>query len=399
MNKRDESLFDICVVGGGMVGSAMALGLGQLGFSVALIEPNKPEPFVATQPPDMRVSAISLASEKLLLKLGAWQHLQSMRLCAYQKLSVWEQDSCRTDFDSNEINQSHLGHIVENRMVQLALHQSIAQQANIQCFWQAKVLTVKSAEISTLTLADQQIIQSKVLIAADGGNSMIRASLNIGSQGWQYKQQALGINIKTHSPQQNITWQQFTSKGPVAFLPLYEGYAALVWYQSPAYISLLKGLSKAQLKEQIVKHFPAQLVDFEVLQVASFPLTRMHANQYYKGNTVLIGDAAHTINPLAGQGVNLGFKDVQALLAAIQQGMTQWGTEQVLEQAKLGPCLQQYERSRRRDNLLTMSAMDLLYSSFSNDHLPLSLIRNFALKVANHAGPIKRQAIKYAIGL
>jgi 2-octaprenyl-3-methyl-6-methoxy-1,4-benzoquinol hydroxylase len=125
----------------------------------------------------------------------------------------------------------------------------------------------------------------------------------------------------------------------------------------------------------------------------------MHANQYYKGNTVLIGDAAHTINPLAGQGVNLGFKDVQALLAAIQQGMTQWGTEQVLEQAKLGPCLQQYERSRRRDNLLTMSAMDLLYSSFSNDHLPLSLIRNFALKVANHAGPIKRQAIKYAIGL
>jgi 2-octaprenyl-3-methyl-6-methoxy-1,4-benzoquinol hydroxylase len=382
-----------------MVGSAMALGLAQQGFSVAVIEPFIPQSFEQSQPPDMRVSAISVTSQKLLDDLGAWSYIKKMRLCPYKRLSVWDEPSCRTDFDCAEIGHSHLGHIIENRILQLGLHQAIAHYPNITFYANAKVANIESSESSIINLTDGQSIQTKLLIAADGGNSIVRESVNIGVQGWQYQQKALGVQIKTPFPQQDITWQQFTPNGPLAYLPLYDGFAALVWYQSPQYIANLKSLSKEKLKQQIRQTFPVDLVDFEVLDIADFPLTRMHANQYFKGNTVLIGDAAHTINPLAGQGVNLGFKDVAALLEVLDQQLKNQDQATVLSLNSSSIWLKNYEVQRRRDNLLMMSMMDLLYSSFSNKSLPLKLARNLGLKLANHAGPLKNNAMKYAMGL
>ena len=228
---------------------------------------------------------------------------------------------------------------------------------------------------------------------------MVRAAANIGVQGWQYSQQALGIQIKTYDVQQDITWQQFTPDGPMAFLPLYDGFASLVWYNSANEIKQLKSLSKEKLKQHIVQHFPADLTDFEILDVASFPLTRMHANQYFKGSTVLIGDAAHTINPLAGQGVNLGFKDVAVLLDIIRKELAINEPAVILQPNNYCDWLKKYEESRRRDNLMMMSAMDLLYSLFSNRNTPFELLRNLGLKLANNAGPIKNNVMKYAMGL
>jgi 2-octaprenyl-3-methyl-6-methoxy-1,4-benzoquinol hydroxylase len=392
-------VFDFCVVGGGMVGSAMALGLAQLGFKVAVIEPFMPEQFESKQPPDMRVSAISLTSETLLQDLGAWAHINNMRVCPYKRLSVWDKPSCRTDFDCVAIEQPHLGHIIENRLVQLGLHAAIGAELNVVFYENLKVIDITSTEVSQITLENGQSIQAKILIAADGGNSAVRDAANIGVQGWQYAQQALGIQIKTYDVQQDITWQQFTADGPMAFLPLYDGFASLVWYHSAANIRHLKSLSKAKLKQHIVQHFPADLADFEVLDVAAFPLTRMHANQYFKGNTVLIGDAAHTINPLAGQGVNLGFKDVAAMLSVLTKMLATHDRTAILQSSHYSIWLKKYEIARRRDNLVMMSAMDLLYSTFSNNNMPLKLMRNLGLKLANHAGPIKNNAMKYAMGL
>ena len=392
-------MFDICVVGGGMVGSAITLGLAKLGFKVAIIEPVMPVPFEATQPADMRVSAISLTSETLLQDLGAWAHIQKMRVCPYKRLSVWDKPSCRTDFDCTAIGQPHLGHIIENRLVQLGLHAEINTQQNVVFYEDLAITNITSTDISQVTLKDGQIIQAKLLIAADGGQSAVRDAANIGVQGWQYAQQALGIQIKTKGEQQDITWQQFTPNGPMAFLPLYDGYGSLVWYHSAADIQHLKSLSKAKLKQHILQHFPTDLMDFEVLDVAGFPLTRMHANQYFKGNTVLIGDAAHTINPLAGQGVNLGFKDVSALLKVIAEELAAHTLSDILQSSHYSLWLKKYEKSRRRDNLVMMSAMDLLYSTFSNTNMPVTLLRNLGLKLANHAGPIKNTAMKYAMGL
>jgi 2-octaprenyl-3-methyl-6-methoxy-1,4-benzoquinol hydroxylase len=392
-------VFDFCVVGGGMVGSAMALGLANFGFKVAIIEPCMPAPFIPEQPPDMRVSAISLTSETLLQDIGVWAEIKNMRLCPYKRLSVWDKPSCRTDFDCADIEQPHLGHIIENRLVQLGLHTVIEANPDVVFYENLKVTNITSTDDSNITLEDGQIIQAKMLIGADGGYSAVRDAANIGVQGWQYAQQALGIQIKTYEAQQDITWQQFTPDGPMAFLPLYDGFASLVWYHSAADIQHLKSLSKGKLKQHILQHFPADLVDFEVIDVASFPLTRMHANQYFKGNTVVIGDAAHTINPLAGQGVNLGFKDVAALLSVIREELAAYDRSAVLQPRHYCQWLMKYEVARRRDNLVMMSAMDLLYSTFSNNNMPLKLLRNLGLKLANHAGPIKYNAMKYAMGL
>lgn len=392
-------MFDFCVVGGGMVGSAMVLGLAKLGLKVAVIEPAMPVPFDPKQPPDMRVAAISLTSEALLQDLGAWTHIKQMRLCPYKRLSVWDKPSCRTDFDCQAISQPHLGHIIENRLVQLGLHAAIMTHQNVVFYENLKVTDITTTDISQITLEDGQIIKAKLLIGADGGNSVVRNAAKIGVQGWQYSQQALGIQIKTYDVQQDITWQQFTSDGPMAFLPLYDGFASLVWYNSANEIRRLKSMSKEKLKQHILQCFPADLTDFEIIDVASFPLTRMHANQYFKDSTVLIGDAAHTINPLAGQGVNLGFKDVAALLDVVRERLTVNEAAVILQPNNYCNWLKKYEEKRRRDNLTMMSAMDLLYSLFSNNSMAFTLLRNLGLKLANNAGPIKNNAMKYAMGL
>jgi 2-octaprenyl-3-methyl-6-methoxy-1,4-benzoquinol hydroxylase len=312
-----------------------------------------------------------------------------MRLCPYRRLSVWEKPHCRTDFNCADIHASHIGNIVENRLVQLGLHQALQACPSVTWFSSGEVSKITGGHSPCVELADGQTIDSKILIGADGAQSQVRQAVNIGTQGWQYAQQALGIQIKTSEPQQDITWQQFTPTGPLAFLPLYEGYASLVWYNDVERIRYLKTLSKQKLKEQIILHFPEDLMDFEVEQVASFPITRMHANQYVKDKVVLIGDAAHSINPLAGQGVNLGFKDVAALLDGFSQ-------QQAMDKPDI---LRAYETARRRDNLLMMSAMDALYGAFSNQHGPLRLIRNLGLKLANNSVPIKQGVMKYAMGL
>lgn len=384
---------DICIVGGGMVGSAVALGMAKLGLKVCVVEPHMPKPFDFGQGPDIRVSAISAQSEKLLNQLGAWQHIQAMRTCAYRRLSVWERHDCRTDFDVKDIHQTHLGHIVENRLIQLGIHKALLQFENVQWVTEQKIVNVKFGQHPLVEFGGGKKVSAQLLVAADGANSFIRQAAGIGTQGWQYAQQAMGILIKTHAPQQDITWQQFTPDGPLAFLPLYDGYASLVWYAGAEKIKHLKSLKSVQLKQHIVAHFPPQLVDFDVLETANFPLTRMHANQYVKDSLVLVGDAAHTINPLAGQGVNLGFKDAAALLDSVEKMLQQGLT------VSAPTCLNEYQQLRRKDNLIMMTAMDGLYKLFSNENTLLSGLRNIGLTIADKSGPLKIQVMKYAMGI
>jgi 2-octaprenyl-3-methyl-6-methoxy-1,4-benzoquinol hydroxylase len=380
-----------------MVGSACAVGLAKLGLSVALIERYKPAAYAPEQAPDLRVSAISYNSELYFKELAVWSDIAQMRLCPYRRLSVWENPRARTDFNCEDIGVSHLGHIVENRIIQLALHKTCENLPHIQCFWQQDIQSIQLQPCVKVTLANEQIIEAKIIVGADGVNSQVRSTANIGVHGWQYTQHALGINIKIAGPQQDITWQKFTAQGPLAFLPLYGQHAALVWYNHPNEINHLQSLSKAQLKQQIIAHFPPDLMDFEIIDFASFPLTRMHANQYVKNNVVLVGDAAHSINPLAGQGVNLGFKDVQALVkmfAKQAENIKNGNDTALLDFA----WLMEYEKGRRRDNLLMMSAMDSLYMAFGNNVAPIKLLRNIGLALANRAGPLKIKAMQYAMG-
>lgn len=383
-----EASFDVLVIGGGMVGSAAACALAAQGRKVALIESRPPQPFERQQPIDLRVSAISPASQALLTALGAWAEIRGMRLCPYKELHTWEQDNTKLQFSADELGRDVLGHIIENRVIQLALWQA-CQQAGVVMFdsqsWQYQQ-TDQGVRLSW----EGGVIHASLLIGADGAHSQVRHMAGIGIQGWDYAQHCLSVNVRMESPQQQITWQKFFPSGPRALLPLPDRQAALVWYDAPQTIAQLSKLPPEELKRAIVDAFPPLPGDIHIQNHASFPLTRRHANRYVQGRVALVGDAAHTINPLAGQGVNLGFKDVQ-VLADCLSGVDE--PEQLLK------ALERYQRRRRPDNLLMQSAMDAFYLTFSNQQPVVKSLRNLGLTVAQHSGPIKREVLRYALGL
>ncbi|MBW3698050.1 2-octaprenyl-3-methyl-6-methoxy-1,4-benzoquinol hydroxylase [Vibrio sp. T187] len=388
--------YDIVVIGGGMVGAATAIGFAKQGKKVAVIEGQQPTPFEPSQAMDIRVSAISQTSVNLLDELGAWQSIEAMRVCPYKRLETWEHPECRTRFDAQSLDLPQLGYIVENRLIQLGLWEQFSEHENLTLLCPERLDSIEFGETNTVKLQSGAELSTPWVIGADGANSAVRQAAGIGITAWDYRQDCMLINVETELPQQDITWQQFTPSGPRSFLPLCSlslndqevGQGSLVWYDSPKRIRQLSAMSNEQLRLEVLKYFPAELGDVKVLQKGSFPLTRRHAQQYYKNHCVLVGDSAHTINPLAGQGVNLGFKDVSVLLAVAKD-----------ESSLSDKALKRYEMRRRGDNVLMQSGMDFFYKTFSNDLGPIKFIRNAALKVAENSGPVKAQVLKYALGL
>ncbi|HIF9371304.1 TPA: 2-octaprenyl-3-methyl-6-methoxy-1,4-benzoquinol hydroxylase [Photobacterium damselae] len=383
--------FDFVVAGGGMVGAATAIGLAQQGFRVAVVESHQPVPFHSSQPADLRVSAISPNSISLLQQLGAWDTVMAMRVCPFKRLETWDVPECRTRFHADELNVPWLGYIVENRVIQLALWQQFESYPNITLLCPNKIVTMQSVDNGYQLLLDNELqLSTKILIGADGANSFVRQQAGIGITAWDYRQHCMLIHVETELAQQDITWQQFTPQGPRSFLPLSGHQGSLVWYDAPERIRKLSHMPAEQLEQEIYRHFPAELGKVTVVNRGSFPLTRRHAQCYAQSGVVLLGDAAHTINPLAGQGVNLGFKDVLVLLDEVEKAGANWAQ---------ATTYQRYERRRRPDNLLMQSGMDLFYTVFSNTLPPLQLLRNVGLRLADKAGPIKKQVLKYAMGI
>ncbi|OCH20784.1 2-octaprenyl-3-methyl-6-methoxy-1,4-benzoquinol hydroxylase [Aliivibrio logei] len=381
--------YDFAIVGGGMVGAAAAIGLAKLGYLVAIIEHKEPSPYDNKQPMDIRVSAISQSSVDLLEKLGAWESIKEMRVCPYKRLETWEHPECRTRFHSDALNMDQLGFIVENRLIQLGLWQTFSCYDNLHVITPTKITDLEFfSDHNELTLENGDKIKAKWVLGADGANSYVRQKTNIGITAWDYRQHCMLINIETEQPQQDITWQWFTPSGPRSFLPLQGNKGSLVWYDSPKRIKQLCAMNSTQLENEIKAYFPKELGEFTVEQYGSFPLTRRHAQKYVAHHCVLLGDAAHTINPLAGQGVNLGFKDIKVLLEEVEK-----------KGLNTDRAFKMYESRRKIDNLAMQSSMDLFYTLFSNSLPPVKLLRNIGLKLADSSGKLKTQALKYALGL
>ena len=387
--------FDVVIVGGGMVGAAVACSLGGSLLKVAVIENSPPAPYAPDQPHDMRVSALSIASKNILETVGAWEGVVNRRFCPFRRMRVWE-TAGDTEFCSDDINYPELGYIVENRVTQLALLERLQAFDNIEliCPVSIKKINYVAGKPGEVELEDGRILSANVLVAADGGQSRVRQTVGLGVTSWDYKQHALVIYIETAYGQQDITWQRFLPSGPQAFLPLTGHYGSIVWYNSPDEVNRLKTLSFEALKDELVAAFPDCLGQVNnVLGVASFPLKRQHAQNYVKPGVVLVGDAAHMINPLAGQGVNIGLLDAAAL------------GEVLLEAAKEGlelgslTVLKRYEKMRRNENLKMMTVMDIFYQVFSNEVLPLKLIRNLGLGLAERILPAKNKVMRSAMGL
>lgn len=386
--------YDVIVVGGGMVGAALGSGLGGSSLRVAVIEDAPPPAFASEQPHDLRVSAISIASASILKTVGAWKGIASRRFCPFRRMRVWE-ESGDVEFRSEDIDEPVLGYIVENRVIQLALLDRLVEFSNIDFFCPARTKMIDyGPQGSTVELDDGRVLSARLLVAADGGYSRVRQVAGMGVSGWDYEQHALVLTVETAYGQQDITWQRFTPKGPQAFLPLDGPHASLVWYEAPEDIKRLKALPGDALLRELIAAFPSALGEIRRIEAkGSFPLKRQHALSYSKEGVALIGDAAHMIHPLAGQGVNIGLLDAAALAQVLV------GAHKNGQDIGAAHVLQTYESMRRSNNLVMMTTMDLFYRVFGNANRPLRFIRNLGLGLAERITPAKKLVMRYAMGL
>lgn len=406
--------FDIVVVGAGMVGAALATGLGKNGFNVALVDRAPPPGFNPDSTPDIRVSALSVGSERYLQDLGAWDYIHGMRATPYKRLAVWDetrhplqdlvpQNLTRVQFDATELGTHHLGHIVENSATQQALWQTAEACPKVTLFHGQGVASLaQSDEAATVTLDDGQELTAALVVGSDGAQSRIRDLAGIGTTRSQYGQQAMVVSVRYQGPAEDITWQGFYPSGPRAFLPLHsagpehpgESWGSLVWYDAPEQLARMKTLDNSALMTEIQSSFPANLPSLtHIDSKASFPIARQHAKHYHTGRVVLAGDSAHTINPLAGQGVNLGFQDAQALQSALEDARS---ASDDLADPKW---LDYYEQQRRPANRRMMLAMDLFYHLFSNRIPPIHLLRNLGLGAASSLPFARNRVARYAMGI
>lgn len=388
----NTTYFDAVVIGGGMVGASMALALGRVGYSIALVE-DQPIPTLPTpeEPFDIRVSALSAASIEFLDQLGVWSILRRQRHAPYRRMRVWDQaGSGDVTFHARDTGLPYLGVIFENRVIQAGLWQGISACDAVRSFLGVRPTQWLAGQHSgTLHLSDGQILSSPLLIGADGAHSWVRQACAIEDQHADYDTAAQVLSVLTAYPQQDITWQRFTAHGPQAFLPLAGARGSLVWYDQRERVAERQKLPDDALLQSLQQHFPPELGEITAIeQRGSFPIRRMHANTYCAPRAVLIGDAAHTIHPLAGQGVNLGFADARALYECLQH------------QADLGRpnALAQYERNRRADNLIVQRGMDAFHHGFRWQN-PLAVqARNLGLTLTEHFPPLRRRLAQFASG-
>ena len=344
---------DVMVVGGGMVGDAAALALARRDYEVVLIEREPPAPLGGADPYDLRVSALAPASIALLDRLGAWPAIRAERAALYRRMRVFDAVAPGDlTFEAAEIGRPYLGYIVENRRVQLALWEQLAGCDNVERLTGSVPERLEIGERNArITMADGRGVSADLVIGADGQRSWVRETAGIGASSRDYAVAAQILSVETAYPQQDITWQRFTPDGPQAFLPLAGPRGSLVWYDRPERVRARHALSPSALRDEVCTHFPNELGGVErVAGQAWFPIRRLHAHRYWSERVLLVGDAAHAIHPLAGQGANLGFADVEGLDALLGESEGQDPGSARLARA--------YERRRRADNQLVQSLMD-----------------------------------------
>lgn len=393
-SRRRADRQDVIVAGGGMVGAAAALALAHEGFDVGLVETRAPDPWKESDEPDLRVVALAPSSARLLDQLGVWQSIRQARCSPYRHMHVWDAGHGATlDFDATDLDIDTLGWIVENRLVQHALWQAM-DAAGIRRVCPAQVVDFAASDDGVhVTLEDGRDLDARLLLAADGASSPLRAMAGIGTRGRDYAQRGVVAHVGFERGHAETAWQRFLPGGPLALLPLADGRCSIVWTLPEARARDVLALDDAGFRDAL-----GVASDLRLGRVtsctprAAFPLRLLLAERFHAQRLALVGDAAHVVHPLAGQGVNLGLRDVATLRDAVtlaQRDGRDIGSETVLRR---------YARRRRSAATLDAWSFDALERVHSARFERLAMLRGLGMRAVDRIGPIKRRLAAHAAG-
>ncbi|KAB2935575.1 MAG: UbiH/UbiF/VisC/COQ6 family ubiquinone biosynthesis hydroxylase [Candidatus Contendobacter sp.] len=389
--------YDLIIAGGGMVGSALACALGDADLKIALLEGAPLDRIRPGADLDSRVSAISRASQRIFAAVGAWDGIAAWRVSPFRDMRVWDATGFGSiHFDSAAIGEPLLGWIIENRVIQYALLERARRLPAVELLCPAALETAQTLDEGgwRVCLNDGREFITRLLVGADGASSKVRQLASIQAGGWSYEQHAVVANVRAAEPHQETAWQRFLPTGPLAFLPLYDGRCSIVWATAPEKADTLLALDERDFGAALAAAFDLRLgAIVEVGPRAAFPLRLQHVHAYVKPGLALIGDAAHVIHPLAGQGVNLGLLDAATLAEVILDAHAAGQDFGALK------VLRRYERWRKGDNLLMLGIMDGFKRLFGNTLPPVRLLRNIGLNLTDAAGPLKNLIARRAMGL
>jgi 2-octaprenylphenol hydroxylase len=381
---------DVLVVGGGVVGLSAALAMGQRGYSVAVIDTGELK--VDSTVPDARVYAVNHTSQELFKELGVWDELEPKRVAPYQKMYVWDAvNRAHIEFDARTVAEPYLGCIIEESVLKKALLTSVTAHPKIRLFARHCVEEIEEQVEFIVVRSAKQQWQGQLLMIADGANSPSRTKLGVRLTSWSYNQQALVATVTTELPHQHTAYQVFHPDGPLAFLPLVDAHqCSIVWSTEPSRVEELMRLSDEAFNGELERAFASKLGSVTLSGARhSFPLRMRHVQQYCGKRWVLLGDAAHTIHPLAGLGLNVGLSDVRAWLRLLDKAPQKiWSSKH----------LSAYQRERKHAVWQTILLMEGLKRFFGYKVAPISTLRGLGIRLSNQITPLKRLFIEHAAG-
>lgn len=382
------------VVGSGIVGATAALSLAkQTSLKIAVLDANSPVIYQQNEKYDFRVSAISLASKRIFENLQVWSAILAKRCSAYSHMQVW-QDRAEINFAAADVNEKMLGYIIEDNVMRQSLYEAFANYDNLHFLHPVKLSELQEKNDGIDLQTEHGNISAKLVIAADGANSWVREQINVSLKTWDYQHTAIVTTVKTELPHKATARQHFLRTGPLAFLPLQDqNSSSIVWSVPPAEADALLALSDEDFQKALSVAFDYKLGAVTAVERRyHFPLIMRHAKNYVQSRIALIGDAAHTIHPLAGQGVNLGLLDAASLSEVIADAC-----QKNRDFSSLAT-LRRYERWRKGDNLAMLAMVEVMKRLFVNEHKAVRSIRQMGLNLTDQLGSLKNILASYALG-